>query len=63
MAEDMEMPEAGSSRRSFLRRMAVVGLVGAPVVSSFSLLAGCERFPGGGGGGGNSGGGGNTTVH
>jgi hypothetical protein len=40
--------------------MAVAGLVGVPVVSSFSLLAGCEMGPGGGGGG-NSGGGGNTT--
>jgi hypothetical protein len=62
MAEDTGLPEAGSSRRTFLRRMAVAGLVGVPVVSSFSLLAGCEMGPGGGGGG-NSGGGGNLTIH
>ena len=48
--------EEGTSRRAFLRRMAIVGLVGAPVLSSFGLVA-CEHFPPGGGG--NSGGGGN----
>ena len=49
MAEDLESPEAGSSRRAFLRQMAVSGLVGAPVVASFSLFGGCGLFPGGGG--------------
>jgi hypothetical protein len=47
------LKDEGSSRRSFLRRMAAVGLVGVPVVSSFGLVS-CEHFPpGGGGGGGN----------
>jgi len=52
-AEDTELSEEGASRRTFLRRMAVAGLVGVPVVSSFSLLSGCQPgFPGGGGNGG-----------
>ena len=49
----------GSSRRTFLRRMAVVGVAaGVPAVSSFAL-SGCF-LPGGHGSGGNTGGGGNT---
>jgi hypothetical protein len=50
MAEDTTPEEEGSSRRSFLRRMAVTGLVGAPVVASFGLFGGCDFFPPGGGG-------------
>ena len=49
MAEDTTPPDDGTSRRTFLRRMALTGLVGAPVVSSFGLFGGCEHFPGGGG--------------
>lgn len=32
---------AGVDRRSFIRRMAVTGLVAVPVVASFSLVGGC----------------------
>jgi hypothetical protein len=48
---DEGTPE-GTSRRSFLQRMAVAGLVGVPVISSFGLV-GCDH--GGHGGGGNTG--------
>lgn len=67
MSDDAELNGSGSSRRGFLRKMAVAGLVGVPVVSSFSLAAGCYPLPGHGGGsntghGSNTGGGGNTTY-
>lgn len=42
MTEKIEPTEAaGESRRSFIRRMAVTGLVATPVVASFSLVGGC----------------------
>ena len=49
MPEETTTPDEGTSRRTFLRRMAASGLVGAPVVASFSLFGGCDFFPGGGG--------------
>ena len=48
------------SRRQFLRRMAIVGVVGTPVVASFGM-GGCF-FDDGHGGGGNSGGGWDKTT-
>ena len=59
MAREEGPQDQGTSRRTFLRRMAAVGIVGVPVVSSFGLV-GCEHFPHGGGG--NSGGGGNLST-
>ncbi len=58
MAET-ELPPEGTSRREFVRRMAKVGLLGVPVVASFSLVGGCiPCLPGSGG---NTTNGGNLT--